>query len=182
MKRQKDEASLLTPLNLWPASGGSSCSKDSQREILWALKNAPHTRKSLVKGERFVRSVWRAQALAHICPGWISYTSGDHHAQQRLITYGGGWRRHWAILNCCSFKNVHLTLKGEIFVLTWATCKWTGCQCCHLVYNRVSYQPRSSIGCLWQKYRHNSVTVKAPNFGNGLNFGRGFQLTFVTKF
>ena len=25
-------------------------------------------------------------------------------------------------------------------------------------------------------------TVKAPNFGNGLNFGRGFQLTFVTKF
>ena len=25
-------------------------------------------------------------------------------------------------------------------------------------------------------------TVKAPYFGNGLNFGRGFQLTFVAKF
>ena len=34
-------------------------------------------------------------------------------------------------------------------------------------------------------YRNNTdfgYTVKAPNFGNGLNFGRGFQLTFVTKF
>ena len=37
-----------------------SCHEAARKEIGLISIGAPHTRKSLVKGERFIRNVWRA--------------------------------------------------------------------------------------------------------------------------
>ena len=113
---QTDNLSTRAPtqVRLLARLGGSLPRKAACRQIEYVSGSATQTRKSLVKGERFIRSVWMAE-MAERC---------DRGGNQTLPTYPGPSHKLFIGLSWNKFCRLKNWVNQDVFLVIMFLASW----------------------------------------------------------